>query len=93
MTPRAMTLEDRRRRRARYTELRRQGLTMGQIAESVGVSRQAVQYALRRADWAPLALTASVHDRPDWSRPDAELLRLAREGRAEIEEALRRSAT
>lgn len=89
MKPRATTLESRRQRRARYAELRSQGMTLAQVAEAVGVTRQAVHSALRQAAWTPHALAASVPDRPDWSRPDAELLRIAREGRAEIEEALR----
>lgn len=41
------------------------------------------------AAWTPLAIAASVPDRPGWSYPGAELLRLVREARAEIEAAER----
>ena len=88
MKPRAETLEQRRERYTRYTELRRQGMTQAQIAAAEGITQQAVHAVLRyaRGAWTP---PSPAPDRPAWSYPDDALLQLAREGRAEIEAALR----
>lgn len=73
----------------------RNGETVRAIAAELGCSVQSVYKRLRRAGIAikrlrnPGALDPPQQGgRPSWSKPDAELRSLAREGRREIQAAL-----
>jgi hypothetical protein len=86
----------------RYAARRAAGETVVEIAAAEGLSGSRVYQLLADAEDAGVRLRVAKvpppykpapppAERPGWSYPDADLLAMAREGRAEIEHALRRT--
>lgn len=80
---------ERNRLAKEFVELRRQGLSGDQIGRKHGVSRSWVHRVMKHAcpPFVPPAKPSKKQPpvgRAEWTKPGAELLRIAREGRNEI---------
>lgn len=67
--------------------LLRNGFTHAEIGARLGITVQHIGLILRQARNREIRLPLPVTHRPDWTRPDAALLKLVHAARREIERA------